>query len=91
MSGWWRPTIRVRLTLLYGGLFLVAGVVLLGVTYVLVANNLQERQPVVSSMKPQDGSKLVYGGSVPMAPPPRTRRYCRNGWTRWSATSTRPP
>jgi signal transduction histidine kinase len=31
-----KATIRVRLTLLYGGLFLVAGVILLGVTYLLV-------------------------------------------------------
>jgi signal transduction histidine kinase len=35
-----RPTIRVRLTLLYGGLFLAAGVVLLALTYLLVKNNL---------------------------------------------------
>jgi signal transduction histidine kinase len=36
----WRPrwTIRLRLTLLYGGLFLVAGAALLAVTYGLVAN-----------------------------------------------------
>ena len=34
-----RPTIRLRLTLLYGGLFLVSGVVLLTVTYVLVSNS----------------------------------------------------
>jgi signal transduction histidine kinase len=33
-----RRTVRVRLTLLYGGLFLVCGVVLLAVTYVLVRN-----------------------------------------------------
>ncbi|MGW4498352.1 sensor histidine kinase [Micromonospora sp. NPDC004336] len=33
-----RITIRARLTLVYGGLFLVAGLVLLGVTYVLVAD-----------------------------------------------------
>ncbi|MBC6458906.1 sensor histidine kinase [Actinomadura sp. HBU206391] len=36
-----RPTIRVRLTLLYGGLFLAAGVVLLALTYFLVKNNLR--------------------------------------------------
>lgn len=29
----WRPTIRMRLTLLYGGLFFVAGLLLLGITY----------------------------------------------------------
>ncbi len=33
-----RPTVRVRLTLLYGGLFLAAGATLLIVTYLLVRN-----------------------------------------------------
>lgn len=33
-------TLRGRLTLIYGGLFMVAGVLLLGVTYVLFNNNL---------------------------------------------------
>jgi signal transduction histidine kinase len=37
----WRPrwTLRLRLTLLYGGLFLVAGTALLAITYGLVANS----------------------------------------------------
>ncbi len=35
-----RPTIRLRLTLVYGGLFLAAGTVLLVVNYGLVRNNL---------------------------------------------------
>jgi signal transduction histidine kinase len=35
-----RLTIRARLTLVYGGLFLLAGIVLLGVTYVLVDQRL---------------------------------------------------
>lgn len=34
-----RPTIRLRLTLVYGGLFLVSGAVLLTVTYVLVSHS----------------------------------------------------
>ncbi|WP_312882530.1 sensor histidine kinase [Micromonospora polyrhachis] len=36
-----RPTIRARLTLVYGGLFLIAGLLLLGVTYVLVSQQLR--------------------------------------------------
>ncbi|MWK39205.1 hypothetical protein GEV43_37740 [Actinomadura sp. J1-007] len=36
-----RPTIRVRLTLLYGGLFLAGGIVLLALTYLLVKGSLQ--------------------------------------------------
>ena len=35
-----RRTVRLRLTLLYGGLFLVSGVVLLAVTYLLVTNKI---------------------------------------------------
>ncbi|WP_165949264.1 sensor histidine kinase, partial [Kribbella turkmenica] len=35
-----RLTLRGRLTLIYGGLFMVAGVLLLGLTYVLFDNNL---------------------------------------------------
>ncbi|WP_141576312.1 cell wall metabolism sensor histidine kinase WalK [Actinomadura sp. WMMA1423] len=38
-----RPTIRLRLTILYTGLFLGAGIVLLGLTYILVQNNLQKQ------------------------------------------------
>ncbi len=39
---WLRPTIRIRLTLLYGGMFLMAGIVLLTIIYMLAANALQE-------------------------------------------------
>ncbi|NUO55226.1 MAG: HAMP domain-containing histidine kinase [Hamadaea sp.] len=35
-----RPTLRTRLTLVYGGLFLLAGIVLLGVTFLLVQQQL---------------------------------------------------
>jgi signal transduction histidine kinase len=38
-----RPTIRARLTLIYGGVFLVGGIVLLALTYFLVKGNV-ERQ-----------------------------------------------
>ena len=38
-----RWTIRVRLTVLYGGLFFVAGALLLAVTYLLVAQSLDRR------------------------------------------------
>ncbi|MBX9397600.1 HAMP domain-containing histidine kinase [Streptomyces sp. TRM72054] len=33
-----RPTIRIRLTLLYGGMFLIAGIMLLSIIYLLAAN-----------------------------------------------------
>jgi signal transduction histidine kinase len=41
-----RRTVRLRLTLLYGGLFLVSGVVLLVVTYLLVTNRIFGDEPV---------------------------------------------
>jgi signal transduction histidine kinase len=40
------PTLRARLTLVYGGLFLAAGLVVLGATYVLVERQLPQAQSV---------------------------------------------
>ncbi|MCL6673136.1 MULTISPECIES: sensor histidine kinase [Streptomyces] len=37
---WLRPTIRIRLTLLYGGMFLIAGIMLLSIIYLLAAHAL---------------------------------------------------
>ncbi|MBA0052004.1 HAMP domain-containing histidine kinase [Streptomyces sp. AJS327] len=39
---WLRPTIRIRLTLLYGGMFLIAGMVLLTIIYLLAAQALRD-------------------------------------------------
>ncbi|MFD9128034.1 sensor histidine kinase [Kitasatospora sp. NPDC059571] len=39
-----RPTVRIRLTLLYGGMFLMAGVVLLLLTYYFVREAMQSAQ-----------------------------------------------
>ncbi|MGW7268761.1 sensor histidine kinase [Streptomyces sp. NPDC054842] len=39
---WLRPTIRIRLTLLYGGMFLIAGILLLSIIYLLAAQALHE-------------------------------------------------
>ncbi|MEU3351189.1 HAMP domain-containing sensor histidine kinase [Streptomyces sp. NPDC037389] len=45
---WLRPTIRIRLTLLYGGMFLMAGVLLLTIIYLLAANALDVgSQPLI--------------------------------------------
>jgi signal transduction histidine kinase len=69
----WRPrwTIRLRLTLLYGALFLVAGAALLAVTYGLVANGSSSTQGVFVSrdVKPVSGQlpalpQNVAGGRV---------------------------
>jgi signal transduction histidine kinase len=42
-----RPTIRLRLTLVYGTLFVVAGAVLLAITYLLVDHDLSQRARVL--------------------------------------------
>ncbi|MCF6522788.1 cell wall metabolism sensor histidine kinase WalK [Streptomyces sp. JJ36] len=39
---WLRPTIRIRLTLLYGGMFLIAGMMLLTIIYLLAAQALHD-------------------------------------------------
>lgn len=41
---WLRPSIRMRLTALYGGMFLIAGVLLLGSVYLLVGRNLADQK-----------------------------------------------
>jgi signal transduction histidine kinase len=51
-----RRTVRLKLTALYGGLFLVSTAVLLAVTYVFVANRL----PVVTSAQGQGASGLGF-------------------------------
>ncbi|MFD9796677.1 sensor histidine kinase [Streptomyces sp. NPDC059070] len=38
---WVRPTIRIRLTLLYGGMFMIAGILLLSIIYLLAASALR--------------------------------------------------
>jgi signal transduction histidine kinase len=55
-------TVRGRLTLVYGGLFFVAGLVLLGATYVLVSHGVPAGGAVITSdgpMPPPNGQLLV--------------------------------
>jgi signal transduction histidine kinase len=60
-----RLTLRGRLTLLYGGLFMVAGVVLLGVTYALFTANLGQKYQVIVK-----GTYLSPSGPTSTPPPP---------------------
>ncbi|MFD3402892.1 sensor histidine kinase [Kribbella sp. NPDC058693] len=60
-----RLTLRGRLTLLYGGLFMVAGVVLLGVTYALFTANLGQKYQVIVK-----GTYLSPTGTASKPPPP---------------------
>jgi signal transduction histidine kinase len=65
-----RLTVRGRLTLVYGSLFLVAGVVMLGVTYVLVSHRL----PGQSALYKESTTGSTVGSMVggPVTPPPKT-------------------
>ncbi|MFJ7493454.1 sensor histidine kinase [Streptomyces sp. NPDC097727] len=56
-----RRTVRLRMTLLYGGLFLVSGAALLGVTYVLTSRAV--------SARPAKGFIPAPGTSDTLAPP----------------------
>jgi signal transduction histidine kinase len=46
-----RPTIRLRLTLLYGGVFLITGAALLTVGYLLVRSNLQTHHALTNKLR----------------------------------------
>ncbi len=66
-----RPTIRLRLTLLYGSLFLVAGVVLLIVNYTLVRQSLPEgvearRSPFIEEIRTMVEQQQVRDGRPPL-------------------------
>ncbi|MEU1403826.1 HAMP domain-containing sensor histidine kinase [Streptomyces sp. NPDC005728] len=52
---WLRPTIRIRLTLLYGGMFLIAGILLLSIIYLLAAQAISTgNQPLFKIVSFQD-------------------------------------
>src|SRR5215472_4167715 len=69
-----RRTVRLKLTLLYGGLFLASGAALLAVTYVLV----EHRLPVAISTQGQ----VTGGGSV--------KEFCAFNGTGSGGTATLP-
>ena len=56
-----RRTVRLRLTLLYGGLFLLSGAALLVITYLLVANRL----PVIEKGSTSESRELMRICAVP--------------------------
>ncbi|MFG2561400.1 sensor histidine kinase [Streptomyces sp. NPDC048496] len=68
---WLRPTIRIRLTLLYGGMFLIAGILLLSIIYMLAAQALHVGSElpfkVVSGQVSSDLCNLSGEGSSPAA------------------------
>ncbi|HEY8979039.1 MAG TPA: HAMP domain-containing sensor histidine kinase [Streptomyces sp.] len=60
---WLRPTIRIRLTLLYGGMFLIAGILLLSIIYLLAAQAINTGN--------QPPFKIITGSKVNV-----TSSYC---------------
>jgi signal transduction histidine kinase len=60
-----RRTVRLRLTLLYGGLFLVSGVVLLVVTYLLVTNRIFGDEAVLQKNYAETPVAVPAGGAGP--------------------------
>ena len=62
-----RRTVRLRLTVLYGGLFLAAGAALLAITYVLVERASSADVPIVAL--PSDDT--VSPDEDPTSAPPR--------------------
>ena len=74
-----QTTVRWRLTLLYGGMFLVCGAVLLAVTYVLVSHQITGGEGIVVPPSPARASgdtntpftpPLPHGGANQQLPPP---------------------
>ena len=83
-------SLRGRLTLLYGGLFMAAGVVLLGVTYALFNANLGQQYRVIVK-----GTYLSPGPGAQKPPPPTNDVYVMNkdgavltGWRGWGLVRT---
>ncbi|MFD9407308.1 sensor histidine kinase [Streptomyces sp. NPDC059989] len=56
---WLRPTIRIRLTLLYGGMFLIAGILLLSIIYLLAAQALREGNALQYEIVAGDNIKVT--------------------------------
>jgi signal transduction histidine kinase len=80
-------TLRLRLTLLYGACFLVAGAVLLAITYGLVEHSLPAQQAIV--LRGFTGPLPSASGGID--PPDKGNFFLRNTSTRPSTQSVPPP
>ncbi|MEU6281786.1 HAMP domain-containing sensor histidine kinase [Streptomyces sp. NPDC047028] len=56
---WLRPTIRIRLTLLYGGMFLIAGILLLSIIYLLAAQAINTGNEPLFKIVDASGLKVT--------------------------------
>jgi signal transduction histidine kinase len=75
---WPRPTIRLRLTLLYGIVFLITGAILLTIGYVIVRHNLSDRNDLRSAFQklglaPPSGRVFRVPGALGAIEPPDRR------------------
>ncbi|WP_433010371.1 sensor histidine kinase [Kribbella sp. CA-294648] len=96
-------TLRARLTLIYGGLFLLAGVLLLGVTYALFSQQLSGRKVVIQGNFHTTSSPTPAGTGAPAtsgaaatsgrtaAPTPTTAPTSGPGGTPSAPGTTAPP
>ncbi|NED16716.1 HAMP domain-containing histidine kinase [Streptomyces sp. SID9913] len=78
---WLRPTIRIRLTLLYGGMFLIAGILLLSIIYLLAANALNVGSDLpfqILSGNVESQTCHLGGAQVPAAELNRALNECVN-------------
>jgi signal transduction histidine kinase len=57
-------TLRLRLTLLYGGCFLIAGAALLGITYGLVRGHVLGTSQVAIAVRPQPSGRVISRADV---------------------------
>ncbi|APS18687.1 sensor histidine kinase [Streptomyces parvus] len=65
---WLRPTIRIRLTLLYGGMFLIAGIVLLSIIYMLAAQALHVGTELPFKLLPDSKIQLTNNACPALTP-----------------------
>ena len=64
-SAWPRPTVRVKLTALYGGMFFLAGLLLVTLTYLLMQASL-ERRPGIGAQIQVPSPTTLPGGGLPL-------------------------
>ncbi|MFE7130642.1 sensor histidine kinase [Streptomyces sp. NPDC057638] len=63
-----RPTIRIRLTLLYGGMFLIAGILLLTIIYLLTAQALHSGDGLPFKLLPDSKVQLTDNACPALSP-----------------------
>ncbi|MGW4029272.1 sensor histidine kinase [Streptomyces sp. NPDC004838] len=63
-----RPTIRIRLTLLYGGMFLIAGILLLSIIYLLTAQALHAGSSPPFKLLPESRIQLTNNSCPALEP-----------------------